>query len=243
MYTRNSKEGKNLSLKILFMIGVLLIVQLCFCMSYKTFAADKSMKTEITSVLLNRKSTSATIQWKENSQASGYAIYMSTDEDGKYEKVKVISDYNNTSYEVDGLDSKETYYFKIRCFELIDGQRIYSDVYSKPKSNTGLLAKITLNSPMSGKNRNYNLKLASSKIRGTILNPGDTFNWFKVVGRASRAKGYKKAGIFVGRKTVKGYGGGVCQVSSTLYQASKKAKLKIVERHKHSQSVPYAKKR
>ena len=197
-------------------------------------------KEKIKSVLFNAKGTKATITWKKDKMASGYAIYMSTSKNGKYKKIKTITKNSITTYTAKNLNSKKTYYFKISSYVLVKGKKIYSKSYSAIKTNTGLLAKVTLNSPMSGKDRNYNLKLASKKINGTVLKPGATFNWFKVVGSASKAKGYRKAGIFVNGKTVQGYGGGVCQVSSTLYQASLKIKLKIVERHTHSQNVPYS---
>ena len=114
---------------------------------------------------------------------------------------------------------------------------------SKAKSSKGKIAKISLVSYSSGSNRNYNLKKACKAINGTIIKPGEVFNWFKVVGPASGSRGYKKAMVFRGKtKRALDYGGGVCQVSSTLYQAALQANLKILERHEHSQPVSYAKK-
>lgn len=196
-------------------------------------------KAIINSVMFNAKFTNATITWEKDSQASGYAIYMSESKDGEYTKIKNITSKKITTYTKKGLDSDKMYYFKIRSFRTINGKRVYSKKYSNPKSNTGLLAEVTLTSSSSGTNRNYNLSLASKKMNGTVLKPGETFNWFNVVGSASKAKGYKLAIIFENGKSVNGYGGGVCQVSTTLYQASLKAGLKIVERHTHSKPVSY----
>lgn len=199
-------------------------------------------KAKITSVKMNSKSTQATIKWKEDPQASGYAIYMATSEDGEYKKIKQITTNKTTSYIKKGLKSNQVYYFKIKAFKEVNGRKRYSKKYSDPKSNAVLLAKVTLNSPNSGASRNYNLKLASAKINGLVLKPGQTFNWFNVVGAASKENGYKLATVFFNGKSVPGYGGGVCQVSTTLYQASKKIGLKILERHTHSLPVSYTSK-
>ena len=199
-------------------------------------------KATITSVIMNTKNTKATITWKKDNQASGYAVYSSRSKNGKYNKIKVIKSKNTTKYTVNNLKSSRTYYFKIRAFKTIKGKRQYSKYSSTAKTNTGLLATITLKSTTSNKNRNTNLKLACKAINGTVLKPGKTFDWYKVVGQATKSKGYKKATIFENGRATSGLGGGVCQVSTTVYQAAKKAKLKIVERHTHSLPVTYTKK-
>ena len=195
--------------------------------------------TYISSVSLNSSETRATIKWNRDKRASGYAIYAAKSKNGYYRRVRIVSGTYTTTASVGGLNPNKNYYFKIRSYVLVNGKRVYSDKYSRPKCNTGLIASAMLNYPASGSNRNYNMKLASSKINGLVLEPGDTFNWFRVVGRASREKGYKQAGIFVNKITVLGYGGGVCQVSSTVYNACKNAGLRIVERHTHSKAVSY----
>lgn len=86
--------------------------------------------------------------------------------------------------------------------------------------------------------RSENIRLAAKTINIT-LEPGQEFKWSEVVGQATSAKGYKPAPIFVGNKVVQGTGGGVCQVSSTLYNAVLQANLKVTERHKHSLPVSY----
>lgn len=89
-------------------------------------------------------------------------------------------------------------------------------------------------------NRTNNLKVASNAISGTILKPGDTFDFNKVVGWRTAERGYKKAPVFIGsNKSGLGYGGGVCQVSSTLFNAALLSNMTIVERHQHSQKVSY----
>ena len=85
----------------------------------------------------------------------------------------------------------------------------------------------------SNKNRVTNLELASEKIDGTIILPGETFSYNKIVGERTIAKGYKEAAVYSGGKVVDGIGGGICQLSSTLYNAVIYANLEITERSNH----------
>ena len=85
--------------------------------------------------------------------------------------------------------------------------------------------------------RTTNLRLAASKINGTVLMPGETFSYNKVVGARTIAAGYKEAPIYVSGEVVDGLGGGICQITSTLYNAVVYANLEIVERTNH-QFVP-----
>ena len=88
-------------------------------------------------------------------------------------------------------------------------------------------------------NRSTNLKLASDKINGTVLMPGEEFSYNKVVGERTIAAGYKDAPIYSGGKVVDGLGGGICQISSTLYDAVVQANLEIVERSNHQFVTSY----
>lgn len=88
-------------------------------------------------------------------------------------------------------------------------------------------------------NRTTNLILASSKISGTVLMPGEKFSFNQVVGERTIAAGYKNAAIFVNGQVEDGLAGGICQVSSTLYDAVVGANLEITERHNHSKLTSY----
>lgn len=106
----------------------------------------------------------------------------------------------------------------------------------------------------SSENRNFNMSKAAEEINGLILQHNETFAWYDVkddngktivegvVGPASKEKGYKKAPILVGGKSATGYGGGVCQVSTALYNCIYKIGIEPEERHKHSKSSSYVKK-
>lgn len=83
-------------------------------------------------------------------------------------------------------------------------------------------------------NRTYNLGLACSKINGTILLPDDIFSMNKTLGPRTIENGYRDAKIILGDELVNGPGGGVCQVTTTLYDAVLKSRLAVVERRSHS---------
>ena len=84
-----------------------------------------------------------------------------------------------------------------------------------------------------------NIALAASIINGKVLNPGDSFSFNGVVGQRTEAKGFKAAGAYNNGEVVSEVGGGICQVSSTLYNAVLYANLKIVERTCHYFSIAY----
>ena len=88
-------------------------------------------------------------------------------------------------------------------------------------------------------NRAFNVARAANSVNGTILLPGDTFSYNQAIGNPSLANGYKIAPTYASGKTSEGAGGGVCQVSSTLYSAVLYADLEIVERKSHSLTVGY----
>ncbi len=88
--------------------------------------------------------------------------------------------------------------------------------------------------------RTHNVSLAANLINGKVLNPGETFSYNETVGPRTRARGFKEAAIFSKGEIVDGLGGGICQVSSTLYMAAMKADMKTVSRKNHSFYVDYA---
>ena len=90
--------------------------------------------------------------------------------------------------------------------------------------------------------RQKNLTIACSTLNDTTVENGKTFSFSKTVGRATSSKGYKKADVFRNGDVIEALGGGLCQVSTTLYNAVLKVpKLKVTERHPHSNKVPYIK--
>lgn len=88
-------------------------------------------------------------------------------------------------------------------------------------------------------NRNNNLELACASIHGLVLMPGEVFDYNATLGERTPEAGYKPAGAYVGGKTVLEYGGGICQVSSTLYYACLLADMEIVTRYAHGYVSSY----
>lgn len=94
-------------------------------------------------------------------------------------------------------------------------------------------------SPLSNSNRVFNIKKAASMINGSVVMPGETFSMNKTIGDRNKKNGWKTAAAITGGKYAKEYGGGVCQVSSTLFNTVLMADLAIVERYHHSWPMTY----
>lgn len=102
-----------------------------------------------------------------------------------------------------------------------------------------LISTFKTNYDAGNKARSTNLALAAGKINGTVVNPGETFSYNKVVGERTIAAGYKEAKIYENGKVVDGLGGGICQISSTLYNTVLFANLEIVSRRNHQFLTSY----
>lgn len=96
------------------------------------------------------------------------------------------------------------------------------------------LASYTTRYDISNYNRSNNLSIAARKINGTIIMPGEVFSYNQVVGERTIAEGYKEAGAYAGGEVVQSVGGGICQVSSTLYNTALLANLEITDRSNHA---------
>ncbi|MCI8481843.1 MAG: hypothetical protein HFJ27_01840 [Clostridia bacterium] len=102
-----------------------------------------------------------------------------------------------------------------------------------------LLATYSTTFSTSNSNRTTNIRLATNKVNGVVLLPGETFSYNKVVGQRTAAAGYKTAAVYVGGRVENGIGGGICQVSSTLYNTALRANLEIVRRSNHRFATGY----
>ena len=107
------------------------------------------------------------------------------------------------------------------------------------KQKTARLSAYTTYFDCENTPRVSNIKLAGEKISGCVLSPGESFSFNSRVGARTEANGFKKAKIIEDGRFVYGTGGGVCQVSTTLYNAALLAGLKVTEYHPHSLSVNY----
>ena len=96
-----------------------------------------------------------------------------------------------------------------------------------------LLASFSTNYVTSNTDRTTNLRLAAGKINGTVVMPGEIFSYNKVVGKRTIAAGYKEAAVYQDGGVTNGLGGGICQISTTLYNAAIKANMEIETRRNH----------
>jgi vancomycin resistance protein YoaR len=103
----------------------------------------------------------------------------------------------------------------------------------------GLVASAVTNASSSSAARLANIKLAIQAINGTKLDPGDEFSFNTIVGQRTAERGYQMAPAFSGGEVTEELGGGICQVSTTLFNAAVKSNLEITERHPHSMPVSY----
>ena len=101
------------------------------------------------------------------------------------------------------------------------------------------LATFTTRYDASDTDRTTNLKLACEKLNGTVVLPGETFSYNDTLGPRTVAAGYKNAKIYEAGQVVDGLGGGICQISSTLYNTALKANMEIVERRNHQFVTSY----
>jgi vancomycin resistance protein YoaR len=103
---------------------------------------------------------------------------------------------------------------------------------------TGVIGSFATTTSFNRK-RDKNIRLAVNSIDGTLLSPGETFSLKQTLGKVTQARGYRTAPVFVDAATVPGIGGGVSQVTGTLFNAAALAGLKIVEVNPHSRPVSY----
>ena len=110
----------------------------------------------------------------------------------------------------------------------------------KINENLGNIGSSSTDYSYSPDGRKTNIRIAAKKINNYIIMPGKTFSFLANVGSLGPDDGYVKAGVIADGEFTNGFGGGVCQVSTTTYQAAVKAGLKIVERNNHSRPITYS---
>lgn len=204
----------------------------------------KPQKVTISSATKSNDKTKITVNW-EKAPCTGYELQYTTDKKFKSNvKTININGSSKVSKSISVPKSSKIYYVRVRAYrqfkyngktKKVNGpwsvklSTEYSKVYEFYKTPYPY-----------NPNRTTNLKLAAKAINGTILKPGDTFSFNKIVGQRTSAKGYKPATIFTGSSgTAQSTGGGICQIASTIFNAALYCNLTIVERHQHSQRVAY----
>ena len=125
---------------------------------------------------------------------------------------------------------------------VVQGETIMPTLYSEQLQ--GLFGKISsfTTTTTKDKDRNTNISLSAAALNGRVVMPGETLSFNECTGQRTGAKGYREAGAIAGGVLVDDTGGGVCQTSSTLFNAVVRADLKIVKRSAHSWPSTYVKK-
>lgn len=115
--------------------------------------------------------------------------------------------------------------------------------YKKGEETGKKISEFSTRLPKDTKARYSNIKLACETLNGTVVKKGETFSLWNVLGCPTKEKGYRKAKTFTSDgKVTKSYGGGICQISTTIYNAVLEVEeLDIKERHEHSRDVVYIK--
>ena len=198
----------------------------------------KPAKAQLTSVTL--KNSTLNVEWKKL-DCTGYEIIYTTDRKFKKGlKTVKIKNSNTTKKAIKKLKKGKKYYVKVRAYAVNNGEKLYGSKSTMLSSYFSNVYSTYCSYYVNNKDRTTNLKIASKKINGTIIQPGETFDFNKVVGSRTSSKGYKKAHVFTGGDGVAmGLAGGICQVASTTFNAALLANVQIVERHQHSQRVSY----
>ena len=132
-------------------------------------------------------------------------------------------------------ESKEEYTFDLK---ITKAEKTLDDLGTE--AFPYLISQFSTKYDASNRNRSTNLEIAAKKINGKVLMPGDEFSFNKIVGKRTVEEGYKDAAIYADGGVVDGLAGGICQISSTLYNSALLANLQIVERRNHSFTTSYS---
>lgn len=126
--------------------------------------------------------------------------------------------------------------------ELENNSILDNDISSKPIITEEKISSFSTKIIDDDEDRDTNIRITCNEINGTIIKNGEEFSFNKVAGNPTPDRGYKKAGVFIDGELKKGYGGGNCQVSTTIYNAINKIDgIKVTERHEHGKEVGYIK--
>lgn len=124
--------------------------------------------------------------------------------------------------------------------ELENNSILDNDISSKPIITEEEISSFSTKIIDDDDNRDTNIRITCNEINGTIVKNGEEFSFNESAGNPTPDRGYKKAGVFIDGELKKGYGGGNCQVSTTIYNAVNKIDgIKVTERHEHEKEVGY----
>lgn len=152
--------------------------------------------------------------------------YISEGDGQKVDKLKSLQSLTNS---IINKTSATVHYIPIKPTETTDSL----------KEKTKLLASFSTNYSTCTDNKKHNIKLASKMLNGTIILPKKDLSFNEIVGERSESRGFKESKIIVNGEYIDGFGGGVCQVSSTIFNAWLLANLTVKESRNHSLPTSY----
>ncbi|MCK8826008.1 VanW family protein [Fuchsiella alkaliacetigena] len=203
--------------------------------------------------------------WKVAEQGLNFKLKIEYNEEKLKNKLREINDQVNieaqdayldletqeivssrSGQKLDVEDSKQKIVNRLARLETLPIRLIVIDQKPRVKAEeieelglTEVLSTYTTEFDSSKENRVQNISLASDKINGVFLEAGETFSFNEIVGPRTRQRGYQEAIEIVNREFVTGIGGGICQVTSTLYNSVLLANLEVISRTNHSRPVGY----
>ena len=157
--------------------------------------------------------------------------------------IAIFTFNSNKNNEQDSYIAERTTAENMNNKEDINYNASESNYKEKEENKEEKIAEFSTKLPNDTKARDNNIKLACKTLDGCIVKAGEVFSFWDNLGCTTKERGYKKAKTFTSDGEVtESYGGGVCQISTTIYNAVLKVKgLKVTERHEHSRDVPYIK--
>lgn len=195
-----------------------------------------SIDKQLTGNKINGKRTKIDIKAVDNAvkKENGSFVYVEGQEGNEVDivpSVNGLNEYIATDWE---MEVPET------------AQYTLTSVVSQPRGTEEQLAVIkdligsfTTDYKTSAWGRVQNVENGAAKINGTVLYPGDEFSVYETVSPFTQENGYELAGAYSDGETIESFGGGICQVSTTLYNAVLNAELEITKRYNHSMVVTY----
>lgn len=201
--------------------------------SAKDFEAVYTVDSETTQTVISEKIPHLENEAKDATITRQNGAFVITDgEKGRKinleESVAAIESYFNADWEYKGNESIELVTEVAEPNVTREDLEQIQDVLGSFSTNCG-----------GSSSRLTNIDVATKYIDGTVVMPGETFSTNAVIKERNAENGYKEAGSYENGETVQTYGGGICQVSTTLYNAVLFAELEVVERSAHSMSVSY----
>jgi vancomycin resistance protein YoaR len=176
-----------------------------------------------------------------NSEAEDAYFYINSDGN----EVKIIPEKNG--YRIKGENLARQLEQNLSCPDIplmikIPYDKIPPQITAlslKEKGIVTLMSSFSTSFDPKNTDRVHNIKLAATLLDNYFLAPGEVLSLNAFFGDTTAEKGYREAPIIVGNRLMPGFGGGLCQISSTLYNAALLANLEVIERHHHQLTVPY----